>query len=150
MDLGPCCWRNTRPSQPRESFKPSTHAATHPTRLPLHCQMLEGHLCPLPDLRRLGPEHPWCPGNNQKSLILSSAPPFFSTDLMPPKVRGLKLDSFQLNTDAVCVLASAAEGTPDLPNPGNHSSLLHTQPPNQPGCHLTAKCWRYTCALCLT
>ena len=31
-------------------------------------QMLKGHLCPVPDMRHLGVESPWCPENSHKPL----------------------------------------------------------------------------------
>ena len=55
--------RNTRHAKTQWMLQ-AFSAHCHPTRLPIHLQMLKGHLCPLPHMSLLGAESPCLPGNN--------------------------------------------------------------------------------------
>ena len=61
-----------------------------PTRLPIHLHILKRHLSPLPDMRCLGGESPWGPGNTPKScgclLRVGSAQQSISLNAEPARL----------------------------------------------------------------
>ena len=67
--VGPCGQplRQTAGTLQTQGMPQAFENHCHPTGLPIHLQILKGHLCPLPNRRHLGGESPWCPENTRKS-----------------------------------------------------------------------------------